>query len=33
MAGLKTKPTAASVTEYLNRIEPDRKREDSFALL
>lgn len=30
---IKTKPTAASVEEFLNAIEHDQKRKDSFVLL
>jgi len=33
MAELKTKPTGASVEEYLNTIEDETKRRDSFAIL
>lgn len=29
----KTKPTTASVAEFLNKVEPEQKRKDSFALL
>lgn len=32
MARVKTKPTGASVDDYLNRIEPEQKRIDAFAL-
>lgn len=33
MAELKTKPTTQNVTEFLNTIEDEQKRNDSFALL
>lgn len=33
MAEPKTKPTTASVKDFLNKVEPGQKREDSFALL
>lgn len=33
MSELKTKPTNASVEEYLNTVEPEEKRRDSLALL
>jgi hypothetical protein len=33
MSDLKTKPTSESVEAYLHRIEPEKKREDSFAIL
>jgi len=33
MAELKTKPTRLSVKEFLNKVEPEEKRRDSFALL
>ncbi|HEY1074408.1 MAG TPA: DUF1801 domain-containing protein [Patescibacteria group bacterium] len=33
MAAPKTKPTTASVRDFLNKIEPEQKREDSFVLL
>jgi len=33
MAELKTKKTAASVKDFLNRVPEERKRKDSFALL
>ena len=33
LAENKTKPTSASVEEFLNTITPDQKREDSFLLL
>lgn len=33
MAELKTKPNEQSVTEFLNRVEPEQKRADSFQLL
>jgi hypothetical protein len=33
MAELKTKPTDASVEEFLHSIEPKQKREDGLALL
>ena len=32
MAELKTKPTGASVTKFLNAIEDDRRRKDCRAL-
>ena len=32
MADNKTKPTDASVDDYLNAITPDKKRDDSFVL-
>jgi len=33
MAELKTKPTDASVEAFLNSVEPEKKRQDSFAIL
>ena len=33
MAELKTKPTRQSVKEFINKVEPEEKRRDSFALL
>jgi hypothetical protein len=33
MSDLKTKPTNQDVREFLNSIEPEEKRKDSFALL
>lgn len=33
MAEIKTKPTAASVEAFINKVEGDQKREDSFAIL
>lgn len=33
MAKLKTIATTASVEEYLNKVEPEEKRKDSFAIL
>ena len=33
LADNKTKPTTASVVDFLNGISPEQKREDSFALL
>ncbi len=33
MAELKTKPTDTSVTAYLNSIEPEQKRQDSWQIL
>ena len=33
MAELKTRPTEASVTEFLDGVEHDRRREDGFTLL
>ena len=33
MAEPKTKATKASVQEFLNKVEPEEKRQDSFALL
>jgi hypothetical protein len=33
MAEPKTKATKASVQEFLNKVEPEQKRQDSFALL
>lgn len=33
MAELKTKATTASVTEFLNKVTPEKKREDSFLLV
>ena len=33
LADNKTKPTNASVEDFLNTITPEQKREDSFALL
>ncbi|MES1181927.1 MAG: hypothetical protein ABUL44_03940, partial [Flavobacterium sp.] len=32
LAVIKTKPTAASVEGYINTIEPEQKRIDSFVL-
>ncbi|RTY94989.1 DUF1801 domain-containing protein [Flavobacterium sp. GT3R68] len=33
LAEIKTKPTTASVEDYINAIESEQKRRDSFALL
>jgi hypothetical protein len=33
MAELKTRPTDASVEEFLNKVEDDKKRKDAFDLL
>ena len=33
MAEPKTKATKASVQEFLNKVEPEEKRQDSFTLL
>lgn len=33
VAKIKTSPTAASVDDFLNTVEGERKREDSFSLL
>jgi len=33
MSDLKTKPTSQSVKEFLNKVEPEEKQRDSFALL
>lgn len=33
MAELKTKPTAASVTDFLNGIADEKRREDAFIAL
>jgi hypothetical protein len=33
MAENKTKPTGSSVTQYLEQVENDRKREDSFKIM
>lgn len=33
MSELKTKATNASVKDFLNKVEPEEKRRDSFALL
>lgn len=33
MAELKTRPTDASVEEFLNKVEDDKKRKDAFELL
>lgn len=33
MAEIKTKPTADSVEEFLNKVENEQKRKDSFAIL
>ena len=33
MAEIKTKPTAASVEEFINGVSDQQKRKDSFALL
>ena len=32
LVGIKTKPTAASVEDFLNSIEDEQKRNDSFVL-
>lgn len=33
MSDLKTKPTSQNVKEFLNKVEPEEKRQDSLALL
>jgi hypothetical protein len=33
MAEIKTKPTAASVEEFINKVGDEQKRKDSFVLL
>lgn len=33
LAEIKTKPTAASVEDFINKIDDDQKRKDSFTLL
>lgn len=33
MAEIKTKPTDDSVEDYLNKVEDEQKRKDSFAIL
>lgn len=33
MADLKTEPTGESVTDFLNKVEPEEKRGDSFEIL
>lgn len=33
LADIKTKPTAASVEDFINKIEDEQKRKDSFVLL
>ena len=33
MAEIKTKPTAASVEDFINRIEDEQKRKDSFEVM
>jgi hypothetical protein len=33
LAEIKTKPTAANVEAFLNAVEPEQKRKDSFVLL
>ncbi len=33
MADLKTQPTKASVEDFLNGVEPERKRKDAFEVL
>ena len=33
LAEIKTKPTAESVEDFLNNVEPEQKRKDSFVLL
>ena len=33
LAVIKTKPTAASVEDFLNKVEQEQKRKDSFVLL
>lgn len=33
MSELKTKPTDQDVSQFLNEVEPEEKRQDSFALL
>ncbi len=32
-AQIKTKPTAASVEDFLNAVQPEQKRKDSFVIL
>ena len=33
MAELKTQPTQDSVVDYLNKVDNEKKRADSFAIL
>lgn len=33
MAELKTKPNAGDVSQFLNAVEPESRREDSFRIL
>ena len=33
MAKIKTKPTAASVEDFINKVKDEQKRKDSFVLL
>jgi hypothetical protein len=33
MAEIKTKPTAASVEDFINTVKDEQKRKDSFVLL
>ena len=33
LAEIKTKPTAASVTDFINNLDDEQKRKDSFVLL
>ncbi|MBP7475382.1 MAG: DUF1801 domain-containing protein [Pyrinomonadaceae bacterium] len=33
LAQIKTKPTAASVGDFLNAVQPEQKRKDSFVIL
>jgi len=33
LAQIKTKPTAASVEDFLNAVQPEQKRNDSFVIL
>lgn len=33
MSELKTKPTSHSVTEFLDKVQPEEKRQDSFTIL
>jgi len=33
LAEIKTKPTSSSVEDFINKVEPEQKRKDSFVLL
>jgi hypothetical protein len=33
MAEIKTKPTSASVADFINRVQDEQKRKDSFVIL